>query len=172
MGKQQVQVRQRKEQHDETTKSSSSCCCTPQNVAFGVSFTITQLLSIFFFAVSAVPYMINFDERVEDFYNFATLDTIKTIWIRIHVFSCTLNLFLGPIQVLWGFLRWAGNSKIHKYMGYTYSVAMVLCVLTSVPLIILRYADPRGEDGNGGGAWQATPLLFLTISGFGKNSFD
>jgi uncharacterized membrane protein len=138
-------------------KSPPSCC---QAKAFWGAFTFTQLLSVMVFALSALPYWINFDKRVQDTYNFVDLNWVKTIWLRVHVIACTLNLLLGPIQVLYGLLRKAGNSKVHKYLGYTYTAAMVLCIVTSVPLIRLRYMDDNPEKG---GAWVASPLIVLTL---------
>ena len=141
---------------------TTGSCCTPQRAVLGVSFTITQILSVFFFLVSALPYMINFDGRIETYYEFPDLNLIKTIWLRVHVFSCTINLFIGPIQVMMGLLRKAGNSKIHKYLGYAYTLAMILCVTTSIPLIVLRYADTNNGIDESGGPWIATPLTGLT----------
>lgn len=139
-------------------KSSPSGC--RQATAFWGTFTFTQLLAVMIFALSALPYWINFDKQVQDTYNFVDLNWVKTIWLRVHVIACTLNLFLGPIQVLYGLLRKAGNSKVHKYLGYTYTIAMVLCIITSVPLIVLRYMDDNPEWG---GAWIASPLIGLTL---------
>jgi hypothetical protein len=138
-------------------KSWPSCC---QTKSFWGTFTFTQLLSVITFSLFALPYWINFDKRVHGTYNFVDLNWVKTIWLRVHIMACTLNLFLGPIQVVYGLLRQAGSSKVHKYLGYTYTIAMILCIVTSVPLIVLRYMDDNPEKGS---AWYASPLIGLTL---------
>jgi uncharacterized membrane protein len=127
---------------------------TGERAGFVVTLFLTQLMALFFFVASAIPYLSSFPKSVEKLHDSADLDLIKTIWIRIHVTVSSFNFFLGPVQVSMGLMRKAG-TKTHKYIGYTYTIAMVLCIVTSGPLIVLRYID--------GGPWTATPLVFLMI---------
>jgi uncharacterized membrane protein len=124
-----------------------------QYLAVGLTFTTTQLVSIFFFMISALPYFIDFKSRGDDLYT--KFDGLEyTIWVLIHAAASTFVLFLGPIQVLYGVLRKA-RSAIHKTLGYMYISTMLISLLTSIPLIVLRISD--------GGLWIGIPLIFLTL---------
>jgi uncharacterized membrane protein len=119
-------------------------------------FTTTQIVSIFFFVLSALPYFIDFKAAGDDLYT--KFDGLEyTIWVLIHAAASTFILFLGPIQVLYGVLRKA-RSTLHKVLGYTYTITMIISLLTSIPLIVLRLSD--------GGLWIGVPLMFLTIYQF------
>jgi hypothetical protein len=102
-----------------------------------------------------VPYLVDFDFAVKSLYKFTDLNVCKTIWIRIHVIASSFLLFLGPVQVWLGVRRLAHDGGFHKYLGYTYTVGMVISLFTCPALIVLRYLD--------GGPWVATPLLVLTV---------
>mmetsp|Transcript_5323 Transcript_5323/g.10942 ORF Transcript_5323/g.10942 Transcript_5323/m.10942 type:complete len:255 (-) Transcript_5323:95-859(-) len=139
------------------TKTDSTCC---SKCAFGITFTFSQVLSVLVFAISVLPFVVDYDNRIEDYYPsfLDDLNLIITIWIRLHIVSASFTLFLGPIQILYGLLRKAGDSKVHKYLGYIYTMAMAISLTSSLPLVVLRYVD-----GNEGGAWVATPLICLII---------
>jgi uncharacterized membrane protein len=119
-----------------------SSYCTRKLVGFVVALFLLQLSAAYFVLVIGIPYLTNVDEAFEKQYTFDDFDLIKTIWMRIHVIVGSFNMFLGPVQVSMGLMRKAG-TKTHKYLGYTYTITMALCIVTTVPLIVLAFMDGR-----------------------------